>query len=105
MKEITMRNLLEYPITDEEIIQCLEYFIGECDTECVGDMRPLLLGAAIKRIRDNPAAPSVYMGNFIFGRVSGKPRECAQYPGMWDSICHACGLGEKCLDEDCPNGG
>jgi hypothetical protein len=39
----------------------------------------------------------------IIGRVSGRPREADQVAGMPHAICHACGLGYRCYDEDCPN--
>lgn len=40
---------------------------------------------------------------FVIGRVSKKKREADQALGMPDAICHACGLGQPCHDEDCPN--
>lgn len=46
-----MRNLLEYPITNREIVECLEQFKADCDPKLVGDMRPLLLDAAINTIQ------------------------------------------------------
>lgn len=43
-------------------------------------------------------------GNYwVTGRVSGKRRQGDQCPGMPEAICHACGLGYQCRDEDCPN--
>lgn len=39
----------------------------------------------------------------VVGRISGKEREGDQVPGMPGAICHACGLGYRCIDEDCPN--
>lgn len=39
----------------------------------------------------------------VIGKTSGNLREGDQVPGMRGAICHACGLGYKCLDEDCPN--
>lgn len=50
-----MRNTLEYPITDEEIVACLEKIMNEISQErACGDMRPLLLSKAIARIKANP---------------------------------------------------
>ncbi|MEL7086941.1 MAG: helix-turn-helix domain-containing protein [Planctomycetota bacterium] len=39
----------------------------------------------------------------VVGKVSGREREGDQVPGMPHAICHACGLGYRCMDEDCPN--
>lgn len=39
----------------------------------------------------------------VIGKVTGDPREGDQVPGMPDAICHACGLGYRCSDPDCPN--
>jgi hypothetical protein len=47
-----MRNLLEYPITKEEIVECLAELARTFDNlELCGDMRPLLLKRAIKIIK------------------------------------------------------
>ncbi len=55
-----MRDTHQYPITDSEIIECLETLRSELIDQAgkgmmMGDMRPLLLGEAIQRIKDNPA--------------------------------------------------
>jgi len=39
----------------------------------------------------------------VVGKVTGEAREGDQCPGMPQAICHACGLGYKCWDADCPN--
>ena len=39
----------------------------------------------------------------VQGRVSGEVRDGDQVPGMPHAICHACGLGYRCDDRDCPN--
>lgn len=39
----------------------------------------------------------------VAGKVTGLAREGDRVPGMPQAICHACGLGYKCLDADCPN--
>lgn len=39
----------------------------------------------------------------VVGKVTGQIREGDQVPGMPHAICHACGLGYKCEDPDCPN--
>lgn len=39
----------------------------------------------------------------VIGKVTGTEREGDQVPGMRGAICHACGLGYKCADADCPN--
>lgn len=41
----------------------------------------------------------------VVGAVTGAVREGDQVPGMPSAICHACGLGYKCHDPDCPNVG
>jgi len=44
-----MRNTVEYPITKEEIIACLDEFAEQVDranSHLCGDMRPLLLAKA-----------------------------------------------------------
>lgn len=46
-----MRNLHAYPITLDEVVECLETFKRECDPALVGDMRPILLDHAIASIR------------------------------------------------------
>ena len=50
-----------------------------------------------------PFDPRGVLRTIIAGKVYGKLREGDQVPGMPMAICHACGLGYKCLDEDCPN--
>jgi hypothetical protein len=39
----------------------------------------------------------------VVGKVTGQIRDGDQVPGMPHAICHACGLGYKCMDPDCPN--
>lgn len=39
----------------------------------------------------------------VVGKVSGEVLEGDQVPGMPGAICHACGLGYKCWNVDCPN--
>ena len=38
----------------------------------------------------------------VLGKVTGKLHEGNQVPGIPGAICHACGLGYKCSDPDCP---
>jgi hypothetical protein len=50
-----MRNLLDYPITKEEIVQCLLHLSNELSKdELVGDMRPILLETAARLINESP---------------------------------------------------
>ena len=42
-----MRWLTKYPITYDEVLNCLKQFQKECNPEAIGDMRPLLLEVAI----------------------------------------------------------
>ena len=47
-----MRNIIQYPITLDEICQALEEASQEIlDTAVCGDMRPMLYGEAIRFIR------------------------------------------------------
>jgi hypothetical protein len=53
-----MRDIIRFPITNEEIVECLRGFLAEVDpnkTHLVGDMRPLLLGEAIAIITTQEA--------------------------------------------------
>jgi hypothetical protein len=73
----------------------------------------LYLRAEIERLRGQIRIPGRRVSGLartltkarapIVGRVSGKIREGDQVPGMPHAICHACGLGYKCSDVDCPN--
>jgi hypothetical protein len=46
-----MRNLLEHPITDQEIVACLKTQAAKCDSDdLVGDMRSVLLLTAADMI-------------------------------------------------------
>jgi hypothetical protein len=49
-----MRNLIEYPITKDEIIKCLKEILADVEKkeeESAGSMHPLLLETAIELIR------------------------------------------------------
>lgn len=49
-----MRNLEQYPVTLDEVIDCLRQFKDEVDptvTGIIGDMRPILLDYAISALR------------------------------------------------------
>lgn len=57
-----MRNLVQYPVTDDEIVEYLRRHLQELTDEGgdgprVGDMRPTLVERAIQRILDHPEAP------------------------------------------------
>lgn len=41
--------------------------------------------------------------NFTLGKNTGDIHIGNQTPYGKNHICHACGLGYKCLDKDCPN--
>lgn len=63
------------------------------------------LGIGIERAAQT-ASRKVLLGMLrtsVVGKVSGEVREGDQVPGMPHAICHACGLGYKCMDQDCPN--
>ena len=63
------------------------------------------LGIGIERAA-RTASRKVLLGMLrtsVIGKVSGEVREGDQVPGMPGAICHACGLGYKCDDQDCPN--
>ena len=65
------------------------------------DALGISLERAAKTVR--PLKPSDVLRATVVGRVSGEVREADQVPGMPHAICHACGLGYKCDDQDCPN--
>lgn len=46
-----MRNLLEHPVTKDEIVLCLLALTVDFDPDLVGDMRPMLIREAIKHVR------------------------------------------------------
>jgi hypothetical protein len=46
-----MRNLIEFPITLNEVIECLERCKAECNPDLIGDMRPVLLQRAIQIVK------------------------------------------------------
>lgn len=48
-----MRNLKQYPITTEEVIERLDRLKSECDEDLFGDMTPLLLDEAMRIILDH----------------------------------------------------
>lgn len=51
-----MRNLGEYPVTDQEIIDCLTELRDDLvrNARGFGDLRPTLIDAAIERIGEHP---------------------------------------------------
>lgn len=44
-----------------------------------------------------------YEINFVIGKNTGDVHIGNQTPHGKNHICHACGLGYKCLNKDCPN--
>jgi transcriptional regulator with XRE-family HTH domain len=61
------------------------------------------LGLSLDRVAKTVFNPRDVLRTMVIGKVSGKEREGDQVPGMPEAICHACGLGYRCMDEDCPN--
>lgn len=60
-----MRNLNEHPVTHDEIIECLQRYREAALAEGrIGDMRPMLLTAAINHIISN----KIYALD-IFGKI------------------------------------
>ena len=58
----TMRDLLRYPITKLEVLNCLEDLLEEIQLEQgIGDMRPLLLQVAMEVIKRNSPPETPYM--------------------------------------------
>lgn len=54
-----MRNLLQYPITPDEVLECLRSEADAInDRDVIGDMRPLLLTEAAKELEGLWAAIS-----------------------------------------------
>lgn len=39
----------------------------------------------------------------VVGKITGTEYDGNQCPGMPEAICHACGLGYRCSNPDCPN--
>jgi hypothetical protein len=53
-----MRNLTQYPITDEEIIRILEkYYSQSLTSGLIGGIDGVCLKMAIERVRENPKPP------------------------------------------------
>lgn len=44
-----------------------------------------------------------YEIKYMIGKTTGNVYIGDQCGGMTEAKCHACGLGYKCLDSDCPN--
>ena len=62
-----MRNLVQYPITGDEIVDYLRSLAADVDpekTRLVGDMRPLLLDEAIRAVRHCYGVRSAEPTNF-----------------------------------------
>jgi hypothetical protein len=73
-----VRNVLEYPVTLEEIVDCLKRLRDrEGEAGRVGDMTPLLLEMAICAVR--------YRELYLWERGDGK-----QFGRAMDAIHHAC---------------
>lgn len=72
----------------------------------IDDVRQVAAQAIVARetaIARAQAALRIIPPRTVIGKVSGKVREADQCQGMPHAICHACGLGYKCDDIDCPN--
>ena len=53
-----MRNLMEFPIDDDEILECLKTLSEQLTSEGrIGDMRPMLLTEAAKRLEISVCSP------------------------------------------------
>jgi transcriptional regulator with XRE-family HTH domain len=61
------------------------------------------LGMSLDRVAGTVFNPRDILRTVVIGKVTGQEREGDQVPGMPGAICHACGLGYRCTDEDCPN--
>jgi transcriptional regulator with XRE-family HTH domain len=61
------------------------------------------LGLKLDRAAEGIRARLDVLRTHVVGRSSGEMREGCQVAGMPNAICHACGLGYKCDDADCPN--
>lgn len=64
------------------------------------------LGVSVDRAASTVTSLKDFLGILrapVVGRTTGAVREGDQVPGMPHAICHACGLGYKCCDPDCPN--
>lgn len=59
-----MRNIAQYPLTDEEILAYLERLDKEDrDSECVGGMDGMIIRALKQRIKDHPYLTDQITGN------------------------------------------
>lgn len=59
-----MRNIQQYPLTDEEIFQWLNQKIAEEEaSQRVGGMDGLILQALKSRVQNNPLEPDEIMAN------------------------------------------
>jgi transcriptional regulator with XRE-family HTH domain len=63
------------------------------------------LGISLERAASTASLKALkgILRSTVVGKVTGEVREADQVPGMPGAICHACGLGYKCYDADCPN--
>lgn len=63
------------------------------------------LGLSWERVikAGRPFDPRDVLRATVIGKVTGEVLEGDQVPGMPEAICHACGLGYKCYNPDCPN--
>jgi hypothetical protein len=61
------------------------------------------LGLSLDRVAGTVFNPRDVLRTVVIGKVTGQEREGDQVPGMPGAICHACGLGYRCMDDDCPN--
>lgn len=56
-----MRDLVRYPITKIEILECLESLTNDIlEEKCIGDMRPLLLQVAMEIVKRNSPLETQY---------------------------------------------
>lgn len=60
------------------------------------------IATAIRALSQSPATDAAAR-TMVVGRVTGKLYEGDQCSGMSHAICHACGIGYKCFNLDCPN--
>ena len=55
VKEEFMRNLIEYPVTEQEVIECLEEILQEINSKKMcGDTSGLIIQSIIDAAKSNP---------------------------------------------------
>ena len=118
IKKIFLRLLSDEEVINESIKRSSEIFRNktyEEKSKCIVSYSPseaeyrlrgftsLNMISEINRRNDDLEKNGQKKKIYVIGRNSGHIMEGEQSSGMKNAICHACGLGDKCFDKDCPN--